>query len=186
MFYRYNKKELFFKKDLTLMPIIVAALVLSSAGWYIAGLNKSFDSLSEYEKNVILIHMDRKPFEEQQLIDLMKELNMKFPHIVLAQAKVESGYFKSRIFKENHNLFGMKQAQQRINTAKGTQHSHAFYDSWESSVYDYAFYQCRYLSSIRTEDEYYRYLAGSYAEDPHYISKLKEIVKREKLVEKFK
>ena len=105
----------------------------------------------------------------------MKELNIKFPHIVMAQSKLETNNFKSGIFKENHNLFGMKEARVRINTAKGTNRNHAYYDNWESSVYDYAFYQCRYLSALTTEAEYYRYLAGSYAEDPHYVSKVKNI-----------
>jgi flagellum-specific peptidoglycan hydrolase FlgJ len=113
----------------------------------------------------------------------MKDLGVKFPHIVLAQSKLETSNFRSAIFRENHNLFGMKEARSRISTAKGTNRNHAYYDTWESSVYDYAFYQCRYLSAIGTEAQYYSYLSGSYAEDPHYVAKVRKLA--EKLKEKF-
>jgi flagellum-specific peptidoglycan hydrolase FlgJ len=79
----------------------------------------------------------------------------------------------------------MKQARQRVNTAKGTQNNHAYYDSWEESVYDYAFYQCRYLGGIHTEEEYFRYLNASYAEDPNYVSKVKSVIEKQKLRELF-
>jgi hypothetical protein len=50
----------------------------------------------------------------------------------------------------------MKQARSsNVNTAKGTNLNHAYYDTWMESVYDYAFYQCRYMSSASTEQEYY-------------------------------
>jgi hypothetical protein len=43
----------------------------------------------------------------------------------------------------------MKQARIRVNTAKGTNLNHAYYDTWMESLYDYAFYQCRYMSNIK-------------------------------------
>ena len=117
---------------------------------------------------------------------MLISLNIKFPHIVLAQAKLESGNYSSKIFKENHNLFGMKEARVRIHTSKGTQFNHAYYSHWKESVYDYAFYQCRYLSGIRSESEYFSYLGASYAEDTEYVSKLKRMIEKEELKSKFK
>ena len=99
----------------------------------------------------------------------------------MAQSIVETGNWKSSIFKENHNLFGMKQASVRINTASGTQNNHAYYETWMESIYDYAFYQCRYLSNLQSEEAYYAYLQNSYAEDPNYVKILKSIVQREQL-----
>jgi hypothetical protein len=58
-------------------------------------------------------------FTQDKLVGLLKDLNVKYPHIVLAQARLETGGYKSRIFKENNNLFGMRQATVRINTASG-------------------------------------------------------------------
>jgi len=140
-----------------------------------------------YEPNTLVINVNdtTKNFSEEKLIELLKTLNVKYPHIVLAQAKIESANYTSKIFKENHNLFGMKEARVRINTANGTQYNHAYYSNWRESVYDYAFYQCRYLGRVNSEQEYYNYLDQSYAEAPNYVQSLKAIVNREKLKDKF-
>ena len=101
-----------------------------------------------------------------------------YPDVAMAQSMLETGYFKSGIFLDNNNLFGMKQATVRVNTASGTQHNHAYYDTWRESVYDYAFYQTRYLSGAKTESEYLYVLGQSYAEDPNYVTKLQNEIKK--------
>ena len=117
---------------------------------------------------------------------MIKELGIKYPHIVLAQSIVETGHWTSHIFKENNNLFGMKQARSRIRTAKGTQLNHAYYNSWQESVYDYAFYQARYMSRITSEHEYYKALDATYAEVGNtYSVALKKVIEKEKLKELF-
>lgn len=174
-------KKITYKGYLMVLGIMTIVSVISIvSGW----------SLREYsqwdtEDRLVLLHGEVDEFTEEKLVGLLKELNVKFPYIVLAQAKVESGNFSSRIFRENHNLFGMKRARVRVNTALGTQHGHAYYDSWRSSVFDYAFYQCRYLSSISSESEYFQYLSQSYAEDESYVLKLKDMIERENLKSKF-
>lgn len=174
-------KKVTYKGYLMVLGIMTIVSVISIvSGW----------SLREYsqwdtEDRLVLLHGEVDEFTEEKLVGLLKELNVKFPYIVLAQAKVESGNFSSRIFRENHNLFGMKRARVRVNTALGTQHGHAYYDSWRSSVFDYAFYQCRYLSSISSESEYFQYLSQSYAEDESYVLKLKDMIERENLKSKF-
>jgi flagellum-specific peptidoglycan hydrolase FlgJ len=117
---------------------------------------------------------------------MLKDLNVKYPHIVLAQSILETGHYSSTIFKTNHNLFGMKEARRRVKTAKGTQLNHAYYENWKESVYDYAFYQCRYMGRIDSEDEYYQALDASYAEANQYSTLLKQIVERENLHSLFK
>ena len=177
MFYIYDKKGVQYKKLLQtkLGTSLGIAIGLSLAISYGIGRFTWINSLSEYEKNILLINMKQTPFSEDELILLMKDLGVKFPHIVLAQSKLETNNYRSGIFKENHNLFGMKEARSRISTARGTNRNHAYYDTWESSVYDYAFYQCRYLSAIRNEAQYYSYLSGRYAEDPLYVQKVKKL-----------
>ena len=98
---------------------------------------------------------------------------------------VETGYWKSDIFIENNNLFGMKEARIRVNTALGTNRNHAYYSDWVSSVLDYAFYQSTYLKNLKTEEQYYDYLSRSYAESNHYIESVKSMVKKENLKELF-
>ena len=80
----------------------------------------------------------------------------------------------------------MREANRRIHTALGTQLNHAYYKNWQESVYDYAFYQSRYLSKINSEEEYFNALGASYAESPDYVNALKKLIKEEKLKELFK
>jgi uncharacterized FlgJ-related protein len=143
------------------------------------------NSMNYTESEIEVISSNYNEFTEDKLVQRIKELNFKFPHIVVAQAKLETGNFTSKMFSENNNLFGMKQARQRINTAGGTQHGHAYYDTWLESVYDYAFYSSTYLHKIKNERDYFNYLSQSYAEDPNYITKLKSIIERENLKSKF-
>jgi hypothetical protein len=163
----------------------IATTALSSVFLYIGydlGSNV-LTGLSEEEKLVII--QEHNQFSEEKLIDKLKELNVKFPYIVFAQSKLETGNFTSKIFRENSNCFGMREAKQRITTAKGTEHNHAYYASWGESVYDYAFYQCRYLSGINTEEQYFQYLGQSYAENPNYVSVLKDMIIKENLKARF-
>lgn len=133
----------------------------------------------------ILIIKKENEFNESVLIEKIKELNLPYPHITLAQAKLETGQYTSKIFKENHNLFGMKEARVRVNLAKGTQYSHAYYNNWEESVLDYAFWYSSYARKCRSEDELYQLLDNQYAEAPYYVKCLKQIVKEENLKEVF-
>ena len=103
---------------------------------------------------------------------------------MLAQAYLETGQFSSTIFKQNNNLFGMKEAKQRSTVSIGTRNNHAYYNTWAESVVDYALFYSTYLYSINTEEEYFQYLI-QYAEDPSYIERLKEIIKTNQLKSKF-
>jgi uncharacterized FlgJ-related protein len=136
--------------------------------------------ISEETKTIIINEFDKQnEFSVDKLKDYISELNIKFPHIVLAQSQIESGHYKSRIFKENNNIFGMKQARQRPTVSKGTENNHAYYENWKQSVQDYAMYQAKYLSRLRTENEYLSYLGQSYAEDPNYVSKIRHIINKQ-------
>jgi len=140
--------------------------------------------ISEEEKLIII--KEHNKFSEEKLISKIKELNIKFPHIVLAQSKLETGNFTSKVFKEGNNLFGMREAKQRITTALGTENNHAFYETWMESVYDFSFHQCKYLSNITNEEQYFQYLGQNYAEDTTYVSKLRNLIKKENLKDLFK
>ncbi len=183
MFYRYNKSNLTYERDWKTIKILSTSVTLLMLGSFLVGRFARFNSLDQYEKELLIISLeeDRNKFSRDKLVEELKRLNVKYPHIVMAQAIVESGNFKSRIFKENNNLFGMKEAGVRINTAKGTQHGHAYYESWLESIYDYAFYQSRYLGGIKSEQQYYIYLSNSYAEADHYVSTLKTVIEKENL-----
>ena len=197
---KFNEKELFYycSKELRykkinkikiIVPTLSLLVIFLLLVWVTNSKTKNNDilSLPTFESNITVVNINDtlNDFSEEKLIELLLSLNVKFPHIVLAQAKLESGHYSSKIYKENHNLFGMKEAVVRIHTSKGTQFSHAYYDNWRESVYDYAFYQSSYLSTLKTEEEYYVYLDKSYAEADNYVKLLKSIVITEKLKEQF-
>lgn len=108
------------------------------------------------ENDVVLLYMDSEnnSFSKRNFYEYLKRVNIKFPELVFAQAMKESG-FKSQIWKDNHNPFGMKEANKRPNKQNGTQHGHASYDTWKDAIIDYAFYQSYVgLSKVKTEDDY--------------------------------
>ena len=53
--------------------------------------------------NNIFVKEEEK-FSEDAMMKLLVNLNIKFPHIVMAQAKLESSNFKSKIFNSTNNL----------------------------------------------------------------------------------
>ncbi|QQO91714.1 mannosyl-glycoprotein endo-beta-N-acetylglucosaminidase [Flavobacterium phage vB_FspM_immuto_2-6A] len=186
MYYKFNKETLLFEKtkisNVTLLglgALLGLALVL---GFTSNGKN-GIEYLSQEEK--IIVVREYNEFSEEKLIKKIQQLNFRFPHIILAQAKLESGHFKSGIFLENNNMFGMREAKLRSNLAKGTNRAHAYYDSWQDSVLDYALYYSTYLYKIKTEGEYFEYLRQNYAEDPTYVQRLKQIIKKQDLKNRF-
>ena len=186
MFYRFNKKELVFEKCPKTLTIVILISLISSFASYIVGLNRGLVcNPTPFEKELVILNPEEQSFSQEELVVMLKELNVKYPHIVLAQSILETGHYSSTIFKTNHNLFGMKEARSRVKTAKGTQLNHAYYDNWKESVYDYAFYQCRYLGRVTNEDEYYQALDASYAEADQYSNNLKQIIERENLKDLF-
>ena len=186
MYYKFNKETLLFEKIKTLNVIILGFGALMGL-YLILGFTSNNKKNIEYslqEEKLILIK-DNNKFSETKLIEKINQLNFKFPYIILAQAKLESGNFKSNVFLENNNMFGMKEAKLRANLAKGTNRSHAYYENWQDCVLDYALYYSTYLYKLRTEREYFEYLRQNYAEDPTYIQRLKNIIKKQNLKSKF-
>lgn len=173
--YLYNKKTLEMRRVSSLflwLPLAVL-LILSS---YIGILFANDTIIVNNEGTFAISHENE--FNEELLKSYIKELNIPFPEIVFAQAKLESNNFKSKIFKENNNLFGMKKASVRSTTAMGEQYNHAIYESWKESVLDYALWSCKYLSGIKTKEQYLAYLGDNYAEDSLYVKKLRYILNK--------
>lgn len=187
MIYRYNKDMLIYTK-IKFGEIILKVTTITLVIGAVLGLKASIDrarvdNLTQEEKLIILAEYNE--FSEEKLIQKINDLNFRFPHIVLAQAKLETGNFSSKSFTYANNLFGMKQAKARSTTANGTAMGHAQYDNWTESLYDYALFSNAYLNKIRLESQYYDYLSQNYAEDPSYVTKLKSIVDKEELKSKF-
>lgn len=173
----FDKEAMVFipiKKSVSVLTILLVGYALFSTFLVIVGAKSERLVLFE----TIVVSDTTDVFSEEKLIEMLKETNIKFPHIVLAQAMIESG-FNSPIFKENNNLFGMKKAYRRPHVQIGENRNHASYINWRMSVIDYALYQCYSLSNIKTEEAYLQYLDKYYAEAAYYenVRKLSEKVK---------
>lgn len=99
------------------------------------------------------------------LLAEIKKNNIKFPKIVLAQAILETGWFKSSVCRNKHNLFGL--------TNPRTKDYYGF-NHWTESVRAYyTKVQHRYYQkdkNITGEVDYLIWLRDSgYAEDKGYV-----------------
>ncbi len=195
MLYRFDKDGLQFKKiGLFTIINVVLVILLSLYVSYIIGNSESKEyaldnhiiELTPQEKLVLINTLSVDTFSMDNLVIELKELNVRFPHIVLAQSILETGYFNSNIFKANNNLFGMKMANRRCKTAKGTNLGHAYYDDWKESVMDYALFQSAYLRDLKTEKSYLNYLDKNYAMGSNYDKKVVEVINKNNLRELFK
>jgi uncharacterized FlgJ-related protein len=187
MIYKFDKNTLEFKRIKLFglgMKLLISFITLVAILSFVS-LDESELSRSDAEKEMVVIFNKKNEFSRDKLVIALKRLNVKFPYIVYAQAELETGGFTSKVFRENNNLFGMKEAKSRINTASGTQYNHAYYETWMESVYDYAFYSSSYLRKIQSEADYFDYLSQSYAEDNNYVAALKRIIKEKDLKSKF-
>ena len=188
--FRYNKETLEFQKvkRKSYAKVIgitcIALVVLFLMGW-LSGTNKYIINQIVNSHKVDTVYVQTQPFSEEALIDLLRSSNIKYPYIVLAQAKIESGNYTSKVFKENNNLFGMKEPNVRTTTALGTKNSHAYYLDWVSSVYDYAMFQNNRMQGVDSESEYYAKLADGYAADSTYAAVIKKTVDSLKLKKHF-
>lgn len=106
--------------------------------------------------------------------------NLQHPDIVFAQAVLETGHFKSNIFRTNNNLFGMRHPKVRPTTSLGAQSGHAKYRSWQESVEDYSLWQSFCFKKKVNRLDYLSYLSRNYAEDTSYVLKLLKIIKEYK------
>lgn len=103
---------------------------------------------------------------EENLYHELVAQDVDFPEIVLAQAILETGHFKSYSCVQRNNLFGLR-------SGKG---SYMTFDHWTLAVAAYKKYIQKYDSLPK---DYYKYLNTlGYAKDPNYTVKLKELVNK--------
>ena len=132
--------------------------------------------LEDVLKQQKIVRIDlRKPVTDSAVMEVLKFHNIEHPHIVLAQMKLESANYTSKLALENNNYFGMKQPRKRATTSIGEKNGYASYQSWVHSVLDYALWQREYARQL-TENQYLDSLS-KYAEDKKYILKIKKLQK---------
>lgn len=181
---KINKFKHFFHYHITIFLLFISAFFSTYLGHEILkerdSLNKEVIILNNEISNlngIIELINETNSFDQVNLRLMLEGFNIKFIDIVIAQSILETGNYESDIFIETGNLFGMKPAKLRPYTHYGVHRGHADYKgNWKLSVIDYALWQAREAKNVKTEEQYYFLLSKMYAEDPDYISKLKNIV----------
>ncbi len=115
-------------------------------------------------------------FTMDALVDEIKCHDFKYPDIILAQAILETGHFKSAVFKENNNIFGMKQPKKRYTLCSGTNLNHGYFENWKQSIEDRFIYDTLYLKDM-SRVQYKKYLDKVYAKGKNYSGKIEKIIK---------
>lgn len=138
---------------------------IAFAPYSITSMLGGLDSLAQHDVN------------DDMALLLMREIEVQHPHIVLAQMKLESAHFQSKLAKENNNYFGMKHPRQRLTMSMGEKNGYAHFRSWAHSILDYALWQKRYAYDL-DEQEYLQKIGSVYAEDEEYIRKVKNLTKK--------
>ena len=108
-----------------------------------------------------------KPYSSLVDSNVYREIvsnNIYHPDIVLAQAKLETGNYKSKACTVYNNLFGLRKPDG----------SYYKFNSWQESVKAYKdWIQNKYIPP----NDYYDFLDSiGYAEDGNYTNKLKDMV----------
>ena len=144
-------------------------------------------------KNIITTLMNRfkskpvqkgpLPFNEKNLSAELTKQGVSFPDVAMAQARLETGHFKSDVFKENNNLFGMKRAVHRTTLGQGNPGEYVYFKSIEESIIDYKLYQMQFVHEINSEEMYIKRICQSYSSNDNYEKLLLSVLEsaREKI-----
>lgn len=91
---------------------------------------------------------------------------------LFAQAVHETGNFTSEVYRENNNLFGMREPSKRQTKAIGTNKGHAIFQTHYASIVDY-FLRQKYFNIPNSPDTIYmgQTLKSKYATDKNYLPK---------------
>jgi len=143
--YTFNPDTLTYRK-LPFGTTIIKGAAFVAAAFIFLSINVV--DATEYERIIQMRGMGNQ-FSEERLRSKLKELNVRFADVAVAQL------------------------------ARGSQHGHAYYDSWEDSVLDYAMWCATYAKHCRTNEQFLSLLNGYYAEDPNYVAKLRKIMSRQ-------
>lgn len=136
----------------------------------IAGILISCDSLREVKEEPVKLEqpeffLSDKPTNDL-VIEACKYYGIKHPGIVVSQAILETGHYRSENCIVNNNLFGLYNSNKK---------EYYKFEHWTESVKKYKeWIQYRYK-----DGDYYEFLINcNYAEDSLYVNKIKNIRKR--------
>jgi len=182
--YKFDETILDFKqinilRILLVSGIVASILILLCSFMYTQQIEKVY---VRAEKEIVL--KTSESFSKEKLIEDIKEMPFVYKDVVYAQCIIETGNFKSPVFKENFNLLGMRQPTQRASFSKGSNLGHAVFKNYRQCLYDRLIYDARYTSGL-SRTEYLKYLGQVYAEAPGYAQKIEQVIKQNNIKKLF-
>lgn len=114
------------------------------------------------QRDTVIKYHDIPLTDSAVLKELVKN-KCVLPNVALAQFKIESSHFKSRICLENKNLAGIRTSKSKY--VVGKKYDHCVYKTYRDCIKDYVLIQNRYLKKID----------GNYAEASGYVDLIKRM-----------
>ena len=114
-----------------------------------------------YKQVVVKELVDDLPLTDSAITHELVTLGCVLPNVALAQMKIETGHFTSKICKENKNIAGIRTS--RSEYVIGVKNGHCAYTTYRDCLRDYIRIQNRYLKNID----------GKYAESKDYLNLIK-------------
>ncbi len=105
-------------------------------------------------------------FTPELFVKKVKEAGITYPDVAIAQSLWETGHFKSEIFTDNNNLFGMRHPKVRRTTSIGKSRNHAKYNNWLDSIADYKLWEKDWGMDKLPKDQYIAKLSKIYRFPP--------------------
>lgn len=108
-----------------------------------------------------------------EFFSVCDSLGVRHPNVVWAQARLESGNFKSQTYRTKKNCLGIYDSRRR---------QYAYFNSWQECVKAYRDrVQYRFTRNDATDEEYLQWLITiGYATDKTYASRVRKIIKENK------
>lgn len=149
-------------------------------GKYVYDTYKKLTSSDDNKKKEV---KGKAPFTEKNLAQELKRQGVMYPDVALAQSMLETGHFKSNVFLDNNNLFGMKHPRQRPTLSKGPNRGHASFNNWQDSVKDYKMWQDYNKLTNLSKDQYISKLNRIYCMPPscgsnNYAKKVQSLLSK--------
>lgn len=153
------------KYILYIITFFIGMLIGMVSIWHYYTVSEVLEEEKESEDICVKWRTEHFKLSKENLYSELIAQKIDYPEIVLAQALLETGNFKSYSCKVRNNLFGLMRKD-------GT---YMEFDHWTNSVHAYKKYIQKYKE---VPNDYYKYLNDlGYAEDSIYVIRIKEISK---------
>lgn len=153
------------KYILYIITFFIGMLIGMASIWHYYTVSEVLEEEKESEDICVKWRAEHFKLSKENLYNELIAQEIDYPEIVLAQALLETGNFKSYSCKVRNNLF-------RLMRKDGT---YMEFDHWTNSVHAYKKYIQKYKE---VPNDYYKYLNDlGYAKDSIYIIRVKEIIK---------